>query len=64
LAPLAGITFLWFIAVVRDRMGQQEDRFFASVFLGSGLLFIAMYFAAIGVAVGLLSEQWASGEVW
>jgi hypothetical protein len=64
LAPFAGIAFLWFIAVVRDRMGQKEDRFFASVFLGSGLLFIAMYFAAIGVAVGLLSEQGTSGDTW
>jgi hypothetical protein len=62
-APFAGIAFLWFIAVIRDRMGAQEDRFFASVFLGSGLLFIAMFFAAIAVAVGLLSERAISGEM-
>src|SRR5215831_20556401 len=37
LVPFAGIAFLWFIGVVRDRIGQLEDRFFASVFLGSGL---------------------------
>jgi len=50
LVPLAGIAFLWFIGVVRDRIGQHEDRFFATVFLGSGLLFLAMLFvtAAIG----------------
>src|SRR4051794_9749769 len=41
LLPFAGIAFLWFIAVVRDRLGDLEDRFFATVFLGSGLLFIA-----------------------
>src|SRR6185437_7361762 len=35
LVPFAGITFLWFIGVVRDRLGHLEDRFFASVFLGS-----------------------------
>jgi hypothetical protein len=64
LAPFAGIAFLWFIAVVRDRMGQREDRFFASVFLGSGLLFIAMYFATIAVAVGLLSEQGTNPDTW
>jgi hypothetical protein len=46
-APFAGIAFLWFIAVVRDRIGAREDRFFATVFLGSGLLFVAMLFGAV-----------------
>jgi hypothetical protein len=27
--------------VLRDRLGELEDRFFATVFLGSGLLFLA-----------------------
>jgi hypothetical protein len=36
LLPFAGISFLWFIGVVRDRIGQAEDRLFATVFLGSG----------------------------
>jgi len=53
LVPFAGIAFLWFIGVVRDRIGQQEDRFFATVFLGSGLLFIAMLFAGAAFAAGL-----------
>ena len=44
--PFAGIAFLWFIGVVRDRIGRREDRFFSTVFLGSGLLFVAMLFAA------------------
>jgi hypothetical protein len=63
-APFAGIAFLWFIAVIRDRMGAKEDRFFASVFLGSGLLFIAMFFASIAVAVGLISDRLISAELW
>jgi hypothetical protein len=63
-APFAGIAFLWFIAVIRDRMGAKEDRFFASVFLGSGLLFIAMYFATVAIAVGLLSAQSDTLEIW
>ena len=50
LVPFAGIAFLWFIGVVRDRLGAYEDRFFATVFLGSGLLFLAMFFAAAAVA--------------
>lgn len=50
LAPFAGIAFLWFIAVIRDHVGEREDRFFATVFLGSGLLFVAMVFAAAAAA--------------
>lgn len=55
LVPFAGIAFLWFIGVVRDRMGVLEDRFFASVFLGSGLLFLAMLFMAAAMASGLVA---------
>ena len=54
LVPFAGIAFLWFIGVVRDRIGSQEDRFFATVFLGSGLLFVGMFFSAAALAGGLL----------
>jgi hypothetical protein len=50
LAPFAGIMFLWFIAVIRDQIGEREDRFFATVFFGSGLLFVALLFAAAAVA--------------
>lgn len=50
LAPFSGIMFLWFIAVVRDQIGEQEDRFFATVFFGSGLLFVALVFVATAVA--------------
>jgi hypothetical protein len=49
LVPVAGILFLWFIGVLRDRLGAREDRFFATVFLGSALLFLAMLFAAAAV---------------
>lgn len=54
LVPFAGIAFLWFIAVVRDRLGKLEDRFFATVLLGSGLLYVAMFFAGAALAGGLL----------
>ena len=56
LVPFAGIAFLWFIGVVRDRIGDAEDRFFATVFLGSGLLFVAMVFVAAAVAAGLVAS--------
>jgi hypothetical protein len=50
LGPFSGIAFLWFVAVIRDQVGEREDRFFATVFFGSGLLFVALLFAALAVA--------------
>jgi hypothetical protein len=55
LAPFAGIAFLWFIGVIRHRIGSGEDQFFATVFLGSGLLFVAMYWAAGAVLASLVA---------
>jgi len=57
LMPFAGITFLWFIGVVRDNLGRYEDRFFASVLLGSGLLFLAMMFVSTSVAGALVDSN-------
>jgi len=48
LVPYAGIAFLWFIGVIRDRLGDLEDRFFATVFLGS-----------IWLRTGLMHRGWA-----
>jgi hypothetical protein len=56
LVPYAGIAFLWFIGVVRDRIGEAEDRFFATVFLGSGLLFVGMLFVAAATAAGMVAN--------
>ena len=42
LMPFAGISFLWF---------------FASVLLGSGLLFLAMMFVATAIAAGLVASK-------
>jgi hypothetical protein len=57
LMPFAGISFLWFIGVVRDGLGRYEDKFFSSVFLGSGLLFLAMMFVSTAVAAGLVASN-------
>jgi hypothetical protein len=54
LVPFTGIAFLWFMAVLRNRIGLLEDKFLATVFLGSGLLFVAMLFTAVSAARGLL----------
>ena len=64
LVPFSGIAFLWFIGVLRDRLGSREDRFFATVFLGSGLLFLAMLFTAAAVIGGILiAFKSAPGEM-
>ncbi|WP_099023157.1 hypothetical protein [Mycolicibacterium palauense] len=57
LMPFAGICFLWFIGVVRDGFGRYEDRFFASVFLGSGLLFLAMMFVSMAVGGAIVATR-------
>lgn len=55
LVPFAGIAFLWFIGVIRDRIGDREDKFFGTVFLGSGLLFVGLLFVAAALAGGVLA---------
>ena len=71
LVPFAGIAFLWFIGVVRDQLGDVEDRLFSTVFLGSGLLFLAMLFAGAAVTTSVLElatrpapdlEVWSFGR--
>jgi hypothetical protein len=56
LVPYAGIAFLWFIGVIRDRFGAMEDRLFATVFLGSGLLFLGLTFVGVAMAGGALAS--------
>jgi len=55
LVPFAGIAFLWFTGVMRDLLGDLEDKFFATVFLGSGIILVVMMFvwaAAYGAIFG------------
>ena len=53
LMPFAGIAFLWFIGVVRDGFGRLEDKFFSTVFIGAGLMFLAMVFVSSAIGAGL-----------
>jgi uncharacterized membrane protein len=62
LVPFAGIAFLWFIGVLRNRLGELEDQFFATVLLASGLLFVACLFAA-GAVMAALVESVTAGNV-
>jgi hypothetical protein len=59
LMPFAGISFLWFMGAVRDGLGRYEDRFFSTVFLGSGLLFLAMMFISMSLAGALAATNTA-----
>src|SRR5260221_3907214 len=59
LVPFAGVAFLWFIGVLRDRLGPLEGRLFARVFFWGAPLFFAMLFAgAAPVSAGVF---WGSG---
>ncbi len=62
LVPFAGIAFLWFMGVVRDRLGTLEDQFFSTVFFGSGLLFLAMLFASAAIAGGIIASYATAGD--
>lgn len=60
MVPFAGIAFLWFLGVLRDQLGEREDQFFATVFLGSGLIFVATMFgaaAALTSTVGIVTAS-------
>ncbi len=62
LVPFGGIAFLWFIGVVRDRLGDREDRFLSSVMYGSGLLYLAMTFVAAALVGALIAAHEAAPE--
>jgi hypothetical protein len=55
LVPFAGIAFLWFIGVVREQLGAVEYRLFSTVFMGSGLLFLAMLFTGAAISASLIA---------
>ena len=68
--PFAGIAFLWFTGVIRDNIGDREDRFFATVFLGSGIAFVVLMFvwaATTGAVFGsfsLAADQFSNNDIY
>ncbi|MDH3678355.1 MAG: hypothetical protein OEV40_00245 [Acidimicrobiia bacterium] len=64
LVPFAGIAFLWFIGVIRDQIGEHEDRFFSTVFLGSGLLFLAGLFMWLTLIAAIVASAEAEPDTW
>lgn len=63
LVPFAGVAFLWFVGALRDRLGGREDQFFATVFLGSALLLLAMLFAAAAVIGAIILAFHGAPEI-
>jgi hypothetical protein len=63
LLPVAGIAFMWFIGVLRDRIGAREEQFFAAVFLAGGLLFLAAVFARLSGLPNRNVQLASPGEV-
>ncbi|MFD6226372.1 hypothetical protein ACFWFZ_05775 [Streptomyces sp. NPDC060232] len=57
IVPFAGIFFLWFMGALRAHTGEAEDRFVATVFLGSGFVCVATLFAAAAAAGTVLNEE-------
>jgi hypothetical protein len=43
LASIAAVALLWFVAVVRRRVGKREDQFFSTAFFGSSLVYICIW---------------------
>ncbi|MFE5796174.1 hypothetical protein ACFQ8C_26840 [Streptomyces sp. NPDC056503] len=62
LVPFAGIAFLWFMGALRAQAGEREDRFVSTVFLGSGLVFVATLFGAAAAAGSVLDEGGGQGS--
>lgn len=49
ISSISAVAFLWFVAVVRRRIGELEDRFFATVFLGSALVHVALWLVGMSI---------------
>ncbi|QTV80817.1 hypothetical protein [Microbacterium sp. NIBRBAC000506063] len=63
LGVLGMVSFLWFIAVIRRRLAEREDKFYATVFLGSGIVFaILATTAAVCAAAPTLVVRFGGEE--
>jgi hypothetical protein len=54
--------------MLRNRMGKLEDQFFATVFIASGLLFVACLFGSAAVMAALVESvaggNWVMSGSW
>ncbi len=49
LLTVGSVAFLWFVAVIRRRLGHRENRFFATAFFGSALILLATGLTGTGL---------------
>lgn len=61
LASISAVAFLWFVAVVRRRVGSREDQFFATVFIGSALVQVALWLVAHAAVTALAVDVGPEG---
>jgi hypothetical protein len=53
LGMIGAIAFIWFVAVLRHRVGSREDRFFATVFYGSAIIYVVFWVAALAALAAI-----------
>lgn len=65
LAAISSVAFLWFVAVIRRRVGDTEDRFFGTVFLGSAIVYVGIWLVAATLlaAAAVAPELFAGSAV-
>ncbi len=49
LAAVSAIAFLWFVAVIRRRLGDLEDRFLGTVFFGSAIVYVVIWLVSAAI---------------
>ena len=52
LVVMSSIAFVWFVAVIRRRVGDRENRFFGTVFFGSSIAYVAVWLVGGAVLAG------------
>lgn len=55
LVVFSGIAFLWFTGVIRDLIGEREDKFFSTIFFGSGILYVSLGFVWAAIFGAILN---------
>ena len=63
LVPFAGIAVLWFTGVIRDLLGEREDRFFATIFFGSGIILVVMMYTWAATVGALFGSHAAAADL-
>lgn len=62
LATVSAVAFLWYVAVVRRRIGEREDKFFATVFFGSAVVYVSLWLVAASVVASPAVLDSLSGQ--